>query len=47
MPKNPEDPYYYHIYSNTLPPEQAYRLHDELKKNLRAENMQQTQVKGY
>ena len=47
LPKNPHDPYFYHIYTHTFPPEQAYRINDDLKKNLRAESMEKVQTKGF
>ena len=33
MPSNPKDPFYYHVYSHTLPKEHFYRMVPEGKLN--------------
>ena len=46
IPDDPLHPFFYHVYSDTLPLEISYRIIDD-RKDLVTEDFPSTQVKGY
>ena len=46
MPKDPKHPFFYHVYLDTLPPEQAYRLKPKRRFAI-TNNQEEMKVKGY
>ena len=46
LPTDPQDPMFYHIYKNTLPLEQAYRIRDPRHQNRRS-SAKDTKAKRY
>ena len=47
MPDDPRHPYFYHVYSDTLPPKDAYLLYSKKNRVLFTVNLEQTKLKGY
>ena len=46
IPNDPKNPFYYFIFKDTLPPEEAYRIIHP-SSNLVTKNLNETKVKGY
>ena len=46
LPTDPADPFFYHVYSDTLPPREAYLIMP-LDRNLVTESLESMKAKGY